>query len=291
MISSNIKNQRIKKGLTQKDLAAQLHVTAQAISRWEKGDVEPSLDTIKDMSKIFGISIDELLNGESPKIENEKLEDVVKQVAEETAKQVKIPEQKQVLAICDRCKQPIYDSDKIISKIGHHGRTAYNYYICSDCEDKEQKQEKENAIKYGISQRKKSFWWSGFFAILVVIFGIIYVTATTENKSIGIALTVILPILTYTFSSCMFLKNNFIEDVFLEIASWGFVKFPGLIFSFDLDGFSWLIGMKILFWIIGFILGFSAITLALVICMSLSIIVYPIALKKNITHPELSEDL
>lgn len=42
MISDNIKNQRTKKGLTQKDLADRLHVTPQAISRWEKGDVEPS---------------------------------------------------------------------------------------------------------------------------------------------------------------------------------------------------------------------------------------------------------
>ena len=65
MISDNIKNQRTKKGLTQKDLADRLHVTPQAISRWEKGDVEPSLGTVKDMAEIFEISVDELLNDET----------------------------------------------------------------------------------------------------------------------------------------------------------------------------------------------------------------------------------
>lgn len=291
MISDSIKAQRLKKGLTQKDLAEQLHVTAQAISRWEKGDVEPSLDTIKDMAKIFEISIDELLNGEAKKLENEKLEDIVKQVAEETAKQVKIPKQKQVLTICERCKRPIYDSNKIVSKKGHHGHRAYSYYICSDCDKKERKEKEEKAINYGVSQRKKAFLWSSVFGVLVILAGIIYLTKTNDNRNIGIILTIMLPILTFTFSSCMFLKNNFIENVFLNVASWGIVKFPGLIFSFSLDGFAWLIGMKLLFWVIGLALGFSAIILALAICMPLSLLVYPFALNKNIRNPELTENI
>lgn len=72
MISDNIKNQRTKKGLTQKDLADRLHVTPQAISRWEKGDVEPSLGTVKDMAEIFEISVDELLNDETTQLQPKK---------------------------------------------------------------------------------------------------------------------------------------------------------------------------------------------------------------------------
>ena len=62
MISDNIKNLRKEKGLTQKELADLLHVTSQAVSRWEKGDVEPSVETLNNMAKIFNVSIDELCN-------------------------------------------------------------------------------------------------------------------------------------------------------------------------------------------------------------------------------------
>ena len=39
-IGNNIKRLRIKKGLTQKDLADKIHVTFQAVSRWENNLVE-----------------------------------------------------------------------------------------------------------------------------------------------------------------------------------------------------------------------------------------------------------
>ena len=63
MLSQNIKILRMQKGLTQKELADLLHVTSQAVSRWEKGDVEPSIDTINNMAKIFEVSTDEIING------------------------------------------------------------------------------------------------------------------------------------------------------------------------------------------------------------------------------------
>ena len=78
-------------------------------------------------------------------------------------------------------------------------------------------------------------------------------------------------------------------EMVLTIASWGFVKFPGLIFSLDLDGIIWLITVKLAFWIIGFIIGavflFGGVALGLV----LSVIVYPFALQKNFESPELTE--
>ena len=63
MQSQNIKMFRMQKGLTQKELADLLHVTAQAVSRWEKGDVQPSIDTISEMAKIFEVTTDELITG------------------------------------------------------------------------------------------------------------------------------------------------------------------------------------------------------------------------------------
>ena len=67
-----------------------------------------------------------------------------------------------------------------------------------------------------------------------------------------------------------------------EIASWGFVKLPGIIFEFSLDGFAFLIAMKVIFWILGMVLAILSISLATVIAMVLSIFVYPFALRRNL---------
>lgn len=52
---------REKNNLTQEQFAERLHVTRQAISRWENGETQPSTEQLKVLSKEFGISINTLL--------------------------------------------------------------------------------------------------------------------------------------------------------------------------------------------------------------------------------------
>ena len=52
---------RKKNRLTQDEMAEKLMVTRQAVSRWENGETVPSSDTLKIISMIFGISINDLL--------------------------------------------------------------------------------------------------------------------------------------------------------------------------------------------------------------------------------------
>lgn len=47
--------------LSQEDLANKLYVTRQCISKWELGISVPSLDMIIEMTKLFSVTIDELL--------------------------------------------------------------------------------------------------------------------------------------------------------------------------------------------------------------------------------------
>ena len=59
---------RKEKGLTQNDLGKELNVTYQAVSKWENDLSRPDFDTIAQMCKIFGITVDEftrLASGES----------------------------------------------------------------------------------------------------------------------------------------------------------------------------------------------------------------------------------
>lgn len=56
-----LKNLREKKHLTQEQLAERIHVTRQAISRWETGETQPNTDTLKLLSRVFDVSINTLL--------------------------------------------------------------------------------------------------------------------------------------------------------------------------------------------------------------------------------------
>lgn len=55
---------RKHRGLTQEELAEALYVSRTAISKWESGRGYPSIDSLKEISGYFGVSIDNLLSGD-----------------------------------------------------------------------------------------------------------------------------------------------------------------------------------------------------------------------------------
>lgn len=55
---------RKQKGCTQEELAERLYVSRTAVSKWESGRGYPSIDSLKSISKLFNISIDDLLSSE-----------------------------------------------------------------------------------------------------------------------------------------------------------------------------------------------------------------------------------
>jgi len=55
---------RKRRGLTQEELAEALFVSRTAISKWESGRGYPSIDSLKEISSYFSVSIDDLLSGE-----------------------------------------------------------------------------------------------------------------------------------------------------------------------------------------------------------------------------------
>ena len=55
---------RKQKGLTQEELAKDLYVSRTAVSKWESGRGYPSIDSLKEISSYFSVTIDDLLSGE-----------------------------------------------------------------------------------------------------------------------------------------------------------------------------------------------------------------------------------
>ena len=56
-----IRELRTKNGLSQDGLAGKVFVTRQAVSRWENGETVPNTETLKQLSKLFNVSINTLL--------------------------------------------------------------------------------------------------------------------------------------------------------------------------------------------------------------------------------------
>ena len=60
-LGENLRRIRKSKGLTQSELANRMFVTTQAISKWERGESEPSIQYIRQLTNILGVTSDALL--------------------------------------------------------------------------------------------------------------------------------------------------------------------------------------------------------------------------------------
>ena len=273
MIGNNIKRLRIENGMTQKALADKLFVSAQAVSRWENNDVEPSLSTITELSRIFGVSTDEILGLTTAEVvePEEPAEPEIRVEREYVYREPpKIP-----IALCTKCNSPIYDREDIF-------RDFKDRITCRACEEETERTISDNKIKKAKRRRILSLILGIPIGIALIIGGICLVP---EYWGFWIYFGISM----FTFISCCLLANNFVGEMSISIFSWGFVRMPGLIFSLDLDGCLWFITVKLLLAILGFLLSVACAILAILIGGLVSLFVYPYALTKNIRYPEKTE--
>lgn len=55
---------RLRKGLTQEELSKALFVSRTAVSKWESAKGYPNIESLKQISKLFSITVDELLSSD-----------------------------------------------------------------------------------------------------------------------------------------------------------------------------------------------------------------------------------
>lgn len=67
IISKNILNLRKSLKLTQAEFAKKLHITYQAVSKWENGQSIPDITTLNYICKTFNVDLNELINGPQKK--------------------------------------------------------------------------------------------------------------------------------------------------------------------------------------------------------------------------------
>lgn len=250
-----LKKLRIENNLTQKDLADQLHVTFQTVSKWENDTNEPDLSTLKDLSKILNCSLETLLSTEGEQVKEVELPIVVatcskcgkKITKQEEVKRVKKPNlngEFEEADMCENCANEYFAKVRQSSHPSFRGMRVHGRY---------------RPKGGGTPQLTKDDHKQLIFGILggLVALGITLAICIANYEQVGLALTILLPIIiSYAIFAdiyCIF-TYSYIGEVFLNVSSWS-IHFPGLIFTLDLEGLAWLIAMKIIFAILGAIIG------------------------------------
>ena len=84
MLGDKIKLYRENKKMTQNEIANILDVSPATVSKYESGALEPNIESLKRLSELFEVSIDELLNDEEDKFDISKVNvlDVLKEQKE-----------------------------------------------------------------------------------------------------------------------------------------------------------------------------------------------------------------
>lgn len=72
MLSNKIYSLRRRSGLSQEQLAEQVGVSRQAISKWESGLSTPELENLLALSRCFGITVDQLTSEDSDPLPPDK---------------------------------------------------------------------------------------------------------------------------------------------------------------------------------------------------------------------------
>ncbi len=67
MLKDNLVRLRKLNGYSQEDVAKKIGVTRQAYAKWERGTTTPDVDRAASLAKVYGISIDSLMEGEAVK--------------------------------------------------------------------------------------------------------------------------------------------------------------------------------------------------------------------------------
>lgn len=71
ILGKNLLALRKEKGWTQDEVAEKLGVSAQAVSKWENGASCPDMALLPELSKLYGVSVDDLLRDEEERRKNQ----------------------------------------------------------------------------------------------------------------------------------------------------------------------------------------------------------------------------
>ena len=263
-------------GFTQQQLGEHLNLSAQAISKWEKDLTEPDLATLRVLAELYKVTVDELLDP------NSGFQDPAAEIEPEE------PTAMAPIGFCKDCGVTVTEENV--------GQTE-PVVLCKKCvgvreaqerraaEEAKRKRMNENAARerelnakryYQKRHRSLAFWIAGLAAAVWLALMIFALTGGFDVATlcIGLAGTYVV----FSFVFCLF-YDTFVQEVVVDWFGKS-ISWPGLIFEFDFDGILWLIGMKLLFFVLGLIFGIVTGAFGITIGLICAPFSYPFVMHK-----------
>lgn len=295
-LGKKLSNYRKMSGMTQQQLGEHLNLSAQAISKWENDLAEPDLTTLKALSLLYKVSIDELLSTEGAETVSTSAQftqvadtdSIASSIADALDEKIKMNETPRTVGFCKECgiavteenlgkSEPIVMCKKCVRLQEERERAEE----ARKKREREAEQAKADAKKRATREsirntRKKSLIVA---SIVTAVFAVLLIASLKNSFSIEVligGLVLLYPIFALT---AMFFYDSPVTDVILNMCS-ASIKWPGLIFAWSIDGFIWVICMKLLFAVIGFLFGLACSILGLLIGLLIAPFVFPYVMVK-----------
>ncbi len=271
-LGQKIKKLRSNRDLTQKELADKLHVSFQTVSKWENGENEPDISTLRELAKLFNCSMDFLLSEE----------EIETREKEPDYSPTKMSEYE-----CAVCGERIPESQLVVNKelkfIDEREKETdfVDVYYHKNCFEKKNKNATVERKTRAVSKVKKlAFGWgiAGGIVALTTMLAILF--ANNVHPAIAIGVSVFVGYAIFADLYCI-ICLSYIGEVFLSISGWT-IHLPGIIFSFDIEGIIFAIVLKIVLTIFGILFGAFVLLLAITISALLASISFPFILVHNI---------
>lgn len=247
---------RREKGITQVTLGQHLNVTYQAVSKWERDESDPDFATMNKIAKYFGVPLS-YFTDDGGALSEAAVTSAASAYADSSAASAAQPSQPPARDTYSGAQQTISPAGNPTAPVGNTGNAQ---------QDSHKPNKNKQVNKKSAPMRRNVGLIVGGVAALAVLITLIVMFSMEQTDFLTAFIgCFILTLLTFTFVSQLFWVG-----VIIDIILWGFkiIGTPGIIFSFDLDGFIFLIGMKILFAILKivvlFLLVFVAILFAII---------------------------
>ena len=274
--------QRKAIGLSLDEVALKIRVNTQTLADWENNVGEPSIQNLKDFATLYNVSLDDLLDtGMGDDDETLAYCKTCGIAINEKNLGEKTPEM-----LCRRCVEVRKAKER---------REAMEQQAIRERQEKLARAQRLDEYNARLSRKKairrkrnKSFIVAAIPTLIWIAF-LIY----TLNQSYNQTWLIVGSIISYALFAEVALLfydgpvRNFLVRMFTAS-----VNMPGLMYTFDWDGFLWVIMMKALFAIIRFCLGIIFGTIGFILGLAISPFVFPYKMIKmcvDIHHADVSD--